>query len=103
MPGRVGAALTKPGRTSTARWCWSGEREGEEYERNRRCYVPPAVQVVLKLVLEPIFEAEFEPVSYGFRPKIHNSKIRAVTSHPGLSGGSCAAATHTPVSSQTAR
>src|SRR5262249_12563729 len=24
-PGRVGAALTKPGRASTARWCGSGE------------------------------------------------------------------------------
>jgi len=27
------------------------------------------VQAVLKLVLEPIFEADFEPVSYGFRPE----------------------------------
>lgn len=27
-----------------------------------------AVQAALKLVLEPIFEADFEPVSYGFRP-----------------------------------
>ena len=26
------------------------------------------VQAALKLVLEPIFEAGFEPVSYGFRP-----------------------------------
>ncbi|MEI5522031.1 group II intron reverse transcriptase/maturase [Streptomyces brasiliscabiei] len=26
-------------------------------------------QAALKLVLEPIFEADFEPVSYGFRPK----------------------------------
>ena len=26
------------------------------------------VQAALKLVLEPIFEADFEPVSYGFRP-----------------------------------
>jgi hypothetical protein len=40
VPGRVGAALTKPGRVSTARWCGSGERDGEEYERNRRRYVP---------------------------------------------------------------
>jgi len=28
-----------------------------------------AVQAALKLVLEPIFEADFEPCSYGFRPK----------------------------------
>ena len=27
------------------------------------------VQAGLKLVLEPIFEADFEPVSYGFRPE----------------------------------
>ncbi|WP_245993466.1 group II intron reverse transcriptase/maturase [Nocardioides immobilis] len=27
------------------------------------------VQAALKLVLEPIFEADFEPVSYGFRPE----------------------------------
>ena len=26
------------------------------------------IQAALKLVLEPIFEADFEPVSYGFRP-----------------------------------
>jgi hypothetical protein len=40
VPGRVGAAPTKPGRASTARWCGPGERDGEEYVRNRRCYVP---------------------------------------------------------------
>jgi hypothetical protein len=38
-PGRVGAALTKPGRASTARWCGSGERSEEEYARNQRHYV----------------------------------------------------------------
>src|SRR5690242_8809165 len=36
----VGAALTKPGRVSTARWCGSGERDGEEYARNRRVTAP---------------------------------------------------------------
>jgi len=30
------AALTKPGRVSTVRWGGSGERDGEEYARNRR-------------------------------------------------------------------
>jgi hypothetical protein len=40
MPERVGAAPTKPGRTSTARWCGFGERDEEEYERNQRRYVP---------------------------------------------------------------
>ena len=41
--GRVGAALTKPGRVSTARWCGFGERDGEEYARNQRQYVPRKV------------------------------------------------------------
>ena len=36
----MGAALTKPGRVSTARWRGSGERDGKEYARNRRYYVP---------------------------------------------------------------
>ena len=27
------------------------------------------VQMAAKLVLEPIFEADFQPCSYGFRPK----------------------------------
>lgn len=39
----------------------------------RRLGIPTAmdrtVQASLKLVLEPIFEADFEPVSYGFRPR----------------------------------
>jgi RNA-directed DNA polymerase len=39
----------------------------------RRLGIPTApdrvVQAVLKLVLEPIFEADFKPCSYGFRPK----------------------------------
>jgi RNA-directed DNA polymerase len=38
----------------------------------RRLGIPTAmdrvVQASLVLVLEPIFEADFEPVSYGFRP-----------------------------------
>ena len=39
VPERAGAALTKPGRVSTARWCGPGKRDGEEYARNRRRYV----------------------------------------------------------------
>ena len=39
----------------------------------RRLGIPTAadrvVQACLKLVLEPIFEADFKPCSYGFRPK----------------------------------
>ncbi|MHB6911196.1 hypothetical protein [Streptomyces sp. DB-54] len=41
--------------------------------KRRRLGVPTvrdrAVQASLKLVLEPIFEADFRPCSYGFRPK----------------------------------
>ena len=40
VPGRVGAALTMPGRARIARWCGFGERDGEEYARNQRYYVP---------------------------------------------------------------
>jgi hypothetical protein len=36
MSGRVGAAATKPGRSSTARWVGSGKRDAGVYERNRR-------------------------------------------------------------------
>jgi hypothetical protein len=37
---RVGAALTKPGRANTARWCGFGERGGKEYARKQRDHVP---------------------------------------------------------------
>ena len=41
--------------------------------KRRRLGIPTArdrvVQAALKLVLEPIFEADFQPCSYGFRPK----------------------------------
>ena len=33
------------------------------------CRIRRVAQAALKLVLEPIFEAEFHPCSYGFRPK----------------------------------
>jgi hypothetical protein len=39
VPGWVGAAPTKPGHASTARWCGFGERDGVEYARNQREYV----------------------------------------------------------------
>lgn len=41
--------------------------------QRRRLGIPPVtdrvVQASLRLVLEPIFEADFHPCSYGFRPK----------------------------------
>ena len=36
VSARARAAVTKPGRPSTARWVGSGERDAEVYERNRR-------------------------------------------------------------------
>jgi RNA-directed DNA polymerase len=57
----------------------------------RRLGIPTAldrtVQASMKLVLEPIFEADFKPCSYGFRPRRRapprdrrDSHVR----HPGL-------------------
>jgi hypothetical protein len=43
VPGWAGAAPTTPGRTSTARWCGFGKRDGVEYARNQREYVPRKV------------------------------------------------------------
>ncbi|HWO59415.1 MAG TPA: reverse transcriptase domain-containing protein, partial [Umezawaea sp.] len=43
-------------------------RKGQ-YETSVPTVADRVVQAALKLVLEPIFEADFEPVSYGFRPK----------------------------------
>jgi RNA-directed DNA polymerase len=42
------------------------------------------VQAGLKLVLEPIFEADFEPVSYGFRPerRAHDAIAEFTSSAP---------------------
>jgi RNA-directed DNA polymerase len=47
------------------------------------------VQAALKLVLEPIFEADFEPVSYGFRPGgAHTTRSpRSTTSAPRVTAG----------------
>jgi hypothetical protein len=43
MSVRVGAAATKPGRSSTARWVGSGKRDAEVYERNRRFFLRPVM------------------------------------------------------------
>jgi RNA-directed DNA polymerase len=47
------------------------------------------VQAALKLVLEPIFEADFLPVSYGFRPmRRHTTRSpRSTCSAPEATGG----------------
>jgi RNA-directed DNA polymerase len=44
------------------------------------------VQAALKLVLEPIFEADFEPVSYGFRPRRRAHDAVAEIHHFGTLG-----------------
>jgi len=44
------------------------------------------VQAALKLVLEPIFEADFEPVSYGFRPRRRAQDAIAEIHHFGTRG-----------------
>nr|WP_261567259.1 reverse transcriptase domain-containing protein [Frankia gtarii] len=44
------------------------------------------VQGTLKLVLEPIFEADFEPVSYGFRPRRRAQDAIAEIHHFGIHG-----------------
>src|SRR5262249_56847269 len=44
------------------------------------------VQAALKLVLEPVFEADFEPVSYGFRPMRRAHDPIAEVHHHGTSG-----------------
>jgi RNA-directed DNA polymerase len=42
-------------------------QEGQ-YETSVPTVADRVVQAALKMVLEPIFEADFLPVSYGFRP-----------------------------------
>lgn len=44
------------------------------------------VQAALKLVLEPIFEADFQPVSYGFRPNRRAHDAIAEIQHLGTHG-----------------
>ncbi|HEY5985003.1 MAG TPA: reverse transcriptase domain-containing protein, partial [Streptosporangiaceae bacterium] len=44
------------------------------------------IQAALKLVLEPIFEADFEPVSYGFRPMRRAHDAIAEIHHYGTCG-----------------
>ncbi len=50
------------------------------------CIADRVVQAALKLVLEPIFEAGFEPVSYGFRPRRRPHDAIAEIHHFGTLG-----------------
>jgi RNA-directed DNA polymerase len=44
------------------------------------------VQAALKLVLEPVFETDFAPVSYGFRPRRRAQDAIAEIHHFGSKG-----------------
>ena len=61
--------------------------------KRRRLGIPTVadrvVQASLKLVLEPIFEADFEPCSYGFRPnrRAHDAVAETVFWHPRPTSG----------------
>jgi RNA-directed DNA polymerase len=59
-------------------------------DKVRRLGIPTVrdrvVQAALKLVLEPIFEADFEPVSYGFRPERRAHDAIAEIHHFGTQG-----------------
>ncbi len=50
------------------------------------CIADRVVQAALKLVLEPIFEAGFEPCSYGFRPRRRAQDAIAEIHHFGTQG-----------------
>ena len=56
--------------------------------KRRRLGIPTVtdrvVQASLKLVLEPIFEADFVPCSYGFRPESARTRCRGRDAFPGL-------------------
>ena len=50
------------------------------------CIADRVVQAALKLALEPIFEADFEPCSYGFRPRRRAQDAIAEIHHFGTKG-----------------
>src|SRR5258708_3067602 len=58
---RRGIPAPGPGRSSSRPASWDGVSRSN-------CTAGRVVQASLKLGLEPIFEADFKPCSYGFRP-----------------------------------
>ncbi len=64
-----------------SRWATHG-LEGQEVDGE----YPRAVQAALKLVLEPIFEADFHPCSYGFRPRRRTQDATAEINYLGTRG-----------------
>ena len=61
-------------------------RSGKLRKLGIPCIADRVVQAALKLVLEPIFEADFEPCSYGFRPKRRAQDAIAEIHHYGTNG-----------------
>jgi RNA-directed DNA polymerase len=59
---------------------------GGQYEVTVPAIADRVVQAALKLVLEPIFEADFKPCSYGFRPKRRAQDAIAEIHHFGTQG-----------------
>ena len=60
-------------------------QEGQ-YESSVPAVADKVVQAALKLVLEPIFGADFQPCSYGFRPKRRAQDAIAGIHHFGTQG-----------------
>jgi RNA-directed DNA polymerase len=63
-----------------------GAPAGEQRPLSIPAVTDKVVQAALKLVLEPIFEVDFEPVSYGFRPMRRAYDAIAEIHHFGTSG-----------------
>ena len=72
VPGRSAPAALKAGDVPAAAGARAHDPEARRVGKVRKLGIPAiadrVVQAALKLVLEPIFEADFLPVSYGFRP-----------------------------------
>jgi RNA-directed DNA polymerase len=96
LPGGVNAFLDDlRGQVMDGSFCPLPVRErlipkGHGSGKLRRLGIPSladrVVQAALKLVLEPIFEADFKPVSYGFRPNRRAHDAIAEIQHFGTAG-----------------
>src|SRR6202007_2424274 len=61
--------------------------EEVHYEASVATVEDRVVQTAMKLVLEPIFEADFHPCSYGFRPKRNATQALETLRTRGARGG----------------